>query len=236
MKVAIFTDNDFEKVNGVTTTLRAVLEYAPDDVDARIYTCDDIGIDTPEYYSLRAPGIGVPFYREMKMYLPPTRRFVRRALADGVELLHFTTPGPMGLACLWTARRLGLRVVGSFHTNLAEYTELLSGSRTLGELLRRYVTWSYDKCEQIFAPSEATRSVLIRAGIDASKIDLWRRGVSTQLFNPSKRSAALRQQWGVSDARPAILYVGRVSKEKNLALAPSVTRFLDYAGVAHRLI
>ena len=29
MNVAIFTDNDFDKVNGVTTTLRAVLEHAP---------------------------------------------------------------------------------------------------------------------------------------------------------------------------------------------------------------
>ena len=27
--VAVFTDNDFDKVNGVTTTLRAVLAHAP---------------------------------------------------------------------------------------------------------------------------------------------------------------------------------------------------------------
>src|SRR5262245_6159975 len=216
MKVAIFTDNDFEKVNGVTTTLRPVLEYVPDDVDVRIYPCDDIGIDTPEYYSLRAPGMGIPFYREMKIYLPPVRRFLRRALADSVEMLHFTTPGPMGVACLWTARRLGLRVIGSFHTNLGEYAEMLSGSRMLAKVLGRYVTWSYDKCERIFAPSEATRSVLTRAGIDASKIEIWKRGVSTRLFNPLKRSAAMRAQWGVSDDRPAMLYVGRVSKEKNL--------------------
>ncbi len=36
--VAIFTDNDFEKVNGVTTALSAVLDHAPDDVDVRVYT------------------------------------------------------------------------------------------------------------------------------------------------------------------------------------------------------
>src|ERR1700685_3338589 len=49
MKVAIFTDNDFGKVNGVTTTLRAVLDHAPDDLDLRIYTCARLGIDSPEY-------------------------------------------------------------------------------------------------------------------------------------------------------------------------------------------
>jgi hypothetical protein len=35
MNVAIFTDNDFEKVNGVTTTLRAVLQHAPPGVRLR---------------------------------------------------------------------------------------------------------------------------------------------------------------------------------------------------------
>ena len=38
MRVAIFTDNDFDETNGVTTTLRAVLRHLPDDVHARIYT------------------------------------------------------------------------------------------------------------------------------------------------------------------------------------------------------
>ena len=41
MNVAIFTDNDFNKVNGVTTTLRAVLDHAPPDIEPRIYTCED---------------------------------------------------------------------------------------------------------------------------------------------------------------------------------------------------
>src|SRR5262245_63798187 len=85
MKVAILTDNDFAKVNGVTTTLRAVLEYAPDDIDARIYTCDDTGLDTDDYLSLPAFGCGIPFYSEMKMYVPPVRRLIRHLVADGTE-------------------------------------------------------------------------------------------------------------------------------------------------------
>ena len=36
MNVAIFTDNDFSKVNGVTTTLRAMLEHLPPEIRARI--------------------------------------------------------------------------------------------------------------------------------------------------------------------------------------------------------
>jgi glycosyltransferase involved in cell wall biosynthesis len=236
MRVAIFTDNDFAKVNGVTTTLRAVLEHAPDDLDIRIYTCDSAGIDSTDYLSLATFGIGIPFYREMKMYAPPFRRFLRHAVADGIEVVHFTTPGPVGLAAMYVAGRLGLPMVGSFHTDLAAYTRLLSGSTRLGNLMQAYMRWPYGRCGRVFAPSEATRDMLIRAKINPTNIDIWRRGVSSTQFDPAKRSVAVRQQWDVSSKRPALLYVGRLSREKGLDMLGPFSRFLGYAGVAHRLV
>jgi glycosyltransferase involved in cell wall biosynthesis len=236
MKVAIFTDNDFDKVNGVTTTLRAVLQHAPANMDLRIYTCDGVGIESPDYLGLQAFGIGIPYYREMKMYVPPFRRFLRHAIADGVRLVHYTTPGPVGFAALWVASRLNLRVVGSFHTDLAEYTRMLSGSRRLGDLMHQYMKWPYGKCERIFVPSEATRELLLRGKIASSKIEIWRRGVATTQFNPARRSAALREHWGVTDSKPALLYVGRLSREKGLVLLDPLARALDAAGTSHRLV
>jgi glycosyltransferase involved in cell wall biosynthesis len=72
--------------------------------------------------------------------------------------------------------------------------------------------------------------------IDPSKIGLWTRGVSPQQFDPAKRSAALRARWGVSDQRPALLYVGRLSREKGLDLLPGLTERLQRAQLRHRLI
>jgi hypothetical protein len=46
MNVAIFTDNDFSKVNGVTTTLLAALDHEPADVHTRVYTCEDRTVDS----------------------------------------------------------------------------------------------------------------------------------------------------------------------------------------------
>src|SRR5262245_29362304 len=236
MNVAIFTDNDFGKVNGVTTTLAAALEYAPDDLNLRVYTCDDAGAETGDYLSLAAFGVGIPFYREMKVYLPPLRQFLRHAVTDAVDVVHLTTPGPVGLAAAWIASRLGVPMVGSFHTDLAEYTRILSGSRGLARFMEWYMRWLYGRCERILAPSDSTRDMLVRAGLERPRIDIWKRGVSTVRFDPAKRSAALRDQWGVSDERPAVIYVGRVSKEKGLEMLKPFSRFLEYAGVPHRLI
>jgi glycosyltransferase involved in cell wall biosynthesis len=78
--------------------------------------------------------------------------------------------------------------------------------------------------------------MLIRARINPARIEIWRRGVSTARFDPAQRSAALREQWGVTGRRPALVYAGRLSREKGLGMLGPLSRHLDYAGVAHRLV
>ena len=53
-------------------------------------------------------------------------------------------------------------MVGSFHTLLSEYTEVLSGSRRLGQAMRDYQRWAYGRCGTVLAPSQATRAAARR--------------------------------------------------------------------------
>ena len=236
MNVAIFTDNDFAKVNGVTTSLRAAIRYAPPGIHPRVYTASDLAEDRDDYFSTAALGMRMPFYGEMRVYLPSFRALLRRVRRDQVDLLHFTTPGPVGLAALFVAWRTGLPMVGSFHTDLAAYTERLSGSPRLGALMREYLRWPYGRCERVFVPSESTRQLLVTDRINPSRIHLWTRGVDTDLFSPKKRSMALRERWHVCDKRPAVIYAGRLSKEKGLHLLRGVTSAMYRRGVEHRLV
>src|SRR5262245_18982319 len=106
MRVAIFTDNDFDKVNGVTTTLRAVIAYTPPDIDVRVYTASDQDVDERAYFSRRSSGMPIPFYSEMRLYLPKVSALRREVQESGAAVLHLTTPGPVGLAGMRIARQL----------------------------------------------------------------------------------------------------------------------------------
>jgi glycosyltransferase involved in cell wall biosynthesis len=236
MNVAIFTDNDFDKINGVTTTFTAALRHVPAGMRLRIYTAGTLPVDAPDYLAVRSLSVPIPFYSEMRMYLPRLFEFISRARADRIDVVHLTTPGPIGLAALFAAWRLRLPIIGSFHTDLAAYTSLLSGSRRLGSLMREYMRWPYGKCARVLVPSEHTRQLLIGAKTDPCKIDVWPRGVDTTLFNPSRRSNALRERWHVSDRRLGLLYVGRVSREKGLALLAPIRDRLHAMGIEHRFI
>lgn len=236
MRVAIFTDNDFEKTNGVTTTLRAVLRHVPDDIQIRIYTASELSCDVPDYLALAAFGVPIPWYGEMRMYAPPVRAFRRHLADEGIAIVHVTTPGPVGLAAKYLASSLGLPSIGSFHTNLGDYTRLLSGSSRLGSLMDRYMRWLYGGCEAVLVPSEDTRVRLAARGWTEQRLALWPRGVDTRAFSPERRSSAVRDAWRVCDQRPAVLYAGRVSREKGLAHLPAIESLLYRQSTPHRLI
>ena len=236
MNVAIFTDNDFEKINGVTTTFTAALRHVPPDMRLRIYTSATLAVDDPEYLAVPSFGVPIPFYGQMRMYVPRLRQFLKRARADRVDLIHLTTPGPIGLAALFVAWKLQLPLVGSFHTDLAAYAATLSGSPRLGVLMREYMRWPYGKCSRVLVPSEHTRQLLIESKANPEKIDVWPRGVDTRLFSPARRSDARRESWHVSDRRAALLYVGRVSREKGLDILPALAERLHALGLEHRFI
>lgn len=235
MRVALFTDNDFGKVNGVTTALTAVLHHAPSNIRITVYTADEAGTSTEGYVAVRSHGWPMPFYRDMTLHAPRASRY-RRLLRDhGADVVHITTPGPVGLAGRRLAAAMGLPLVGSFHTDLAAYAAALSGSASLGRLMRAYLRWFYEPCERVLVPSDDTRHLLLDAH-NQDRLALWTRGVDTTLFTPAKRSDALRRTWGVTDQRPAILYLGRVSREKGLHVLPAVSRSLTQLGIAHRII
>jgi glycosyltransferase involved in cell wall biosynthesis len=235
MRVAIFTDNDFDKVNGVTTTLRAVLQFSQD-VQPRIYTAADLGIDTPTYFATASIGMGLPWYREMRIYWPRLISFARALERDGVDVIHVTTPGPIGVAGRWLAARLGVPLVGSYHTHLGDYAATFSGSPRLGRVLDRYLQWCYKTCDPLLVPSLAARDHLASRGYRADRLIVWGRGVDTSKFSPARASQTLRNTWHVDARRPAILYAGRLSREKGLDLIEPLQRRLHRHGLAHQFV
>ena len=236
MKVGIFTDNDFGKVSGVTTTLKAVLRHAPGHIQPRIYTAAGEAENGRDCFAARSLGLAMPFCGGLTMYWPRAMRLLREARRDRIDVVHLTTPGPLGLAAMFVARRAELPMVGSFHTDVAARAERLSGSPRLGALMREYLRWPYGACARVLAPSDSARSLLVAAKIRPETIALWPRGVDTQTFAPAHRSVSLRERWGVSGARPAVLYAGRMSEEKGLDLLPRFESALLRHGLDHRLI
>jgi glycosyltransferase involved in cell wall biosynthesis len=91
------------------------------------------------------------------------------------------------------------------------------------ELAWKFVLWYYDQMDLIYAPSRSTRNELVEKGLDGNKIRIYPRGIDTDRFHPQNRNGFF-EKWRCSEKTTKLLYVGRVSKEKNLHLLLAVYR------------
>jgi glycosyltransferase involved in cell wall biosynthesis len=67
-------------------------------------------------------------------------------------------------------------------------------------------------------------------------LKLFPRGIDTALFTPAHRNPAFFEKYGKKPGELGLLYVGRISKEKNIDVAVSAVRKLASEGFPVRLL
>jgi glycosyltransferase involved in cell wall biosynthesis len=219
LRFAHFTDTFYE-VNGVAKSLQQHVFYAQKhDKTYTIITCHDSrASDEPGVHNFKPIGTyDLPEYPEQKIYYPPFLEMLAYCYDNGINHIHSATPGPVGLAALAIAKILKLPFSGTYHTSIPQYAGILTQDETIEEFTWKYVLWYYDQMDMIYAPSQSTREELISKGLNSDKIKLYPRGIDVDFFHPSKRNGIFKKRYPLADGIK-LLYVGRVSKEKNLHL------------------
>lgn len=220
LNVAHFTDTFYE-VNGVTGTLKKQIEEARSkNRRYTVITCDERNsVPGARVKNFRPIGVyELSVYPEQKLFYPPFLEILSYCYQKEFNQIHAATPGPIGLAAMAIARILKVPFVGTYHTALPQYAQYLTEDPAIANMVWRYIIWFYDQMDTIFVPSRATAQELVEHGISKSKIRLTPRGVDSREFHPEKRNPdMLRDELGIPEGFK-LLYVGRVSKEKNLKL------------------
>lgn len=158
----------------------------------------------------------LPGYWEIKVGAPWPGELHRRWRKCRPDVVYVAIETPLGFSAAAAALRLGIPVVGGFHTNFCEYLEKY-GVNWVGKQVWRYQKWFHDRLARTLVPSPDAHDKLVRAGF--SKISVLGRGVDTDVFTPARRSEALRRECGAKGDAPVALVVGRVAAEKNIGLA-----------------
>ena len=237
VRVGHFTDT-FYDTNGVALTIQQQVEVAlRNGKPLQVITCTEEPDAHPGVKTFKPVGTyELPEYRSQKLFYPPLLEMLRYCYEQGFTRIHSATPGPIGLAALAIARILKIPLCGTYHTQLPQYAQLLTGDEAMEELTWKFVIWYYDQMDLIYAPSESTRQELVARGIPADKVALYPRGVDVERFTPKMRNGFFQRRYGV-EAGTTLLYVGRVSKEKNLhILAEAYSRIREHHPQAHLVV
>jgi glycosyltransferase involved in cell wall biosynthesis len=176
------------------------------------------------------PAMPLPLYPELKLALP--RPAVAEALERfGPDLVHVVNPAVLGLGGIWLAKTKGYPLVASYHTHLPKYLEHY-GMGMLEPLLWELLKAAHNQASLNLCTSTAMVGELSDKGIQHT--DLWQRGVDTELFRPELRSEAMRAKLlgGRSDTGKLLLYIGRLSAEKQIERIKPVLEAMPDARLA----
>jgi glycosyltransferase involved in cell wall biosynthesis len=193
-KILLITDT-WQETNGLTTTLHHTLAAGR-----------QRGYEFVVLHPALFPCFRNPFYRQYWHALPSPWRVQELLCAARPDAVHIATEGPLGWAGRLVCVQHGWRFTTSFHTRWDEHGKYLMAVPPA--LVWRWMHWFHARSACVLAPTPSIVQLLRRHGFVQS-IELWQRGIDIELFHPRpKTHHAVR--------RPVLLYVGRISREKNL--------------------
>ncbi|MEP6956935.1 MAG: glycosyltransferase family 1 protein, partial [Chthoniobacterales bacterium] len=237
-KRAWFTDT-LEDVNGVSTTICRMVAAAAEAGEELVVVTSlgELHLDGIPVKNFQPIGeFELPEYELQKLSFPPILQILDYVQREQFTEIIISTPGPMGLTGLLAAKMLNLRTSGIYHTDFPEYIRILTEDKFLESLAWTYMRWFYGQQETVFVNSEQYRRSWIDRGIEATKLKILPRGLDTELFTATRRDPVFWRRFGwKDDAAVRLLYVGRVSKEKDLDVLAAAYRQLRAAHVAVQL-
>lgn len=247
MRVSLFTDT-LGDVNGVCRFIQNVAEQANETGrDLQVITSTKLQCPAwPNIFNFEpAFATRIPKYENLDIVLPPLVRILRHIDRHQPDVIHISTPGPVGLVGFVAARMLKVPVLGVYHTDFPAYIDRLFDDHAFTWITERFMRFFYSPFSRIFTRSDDYKNSVASLGIDASRLRTLAPGVDTEMFHPRFADPGLWTRL-IPGSAPRVgatvraLYVGRVSVEKNL---PFLTRVwgparmrLAAAGIAAELI
>ncbi len=219
MRVAVVTESFLPNINGVTNSVLRVLEHLSTNGDQALVIAPASENMPTEYAGHPVKAVPViPTQNFLPTGMPmglPQKRM--QHLLDGFtpDVVHLASPFVLGSYANKIAKRLNIPTVSIYQTDLGGFAKQY-GFGIAQSSLQKILYKIHSQTDRTLAPSTASCLDLHLAGV--LEVYLWRRGVNTELFNPSKRSTALRDTWKNGNPSKIIVgFVGRLAQEKRVS-------------------
>jgi glycosyltransferase involved in cell wall biosynthesis len=217
IRIAVVTETYPPEINGVARTVGPMVDW----LLARGHTIDlvrprqrtePVRPPHPALHETLTFGAAVPKSQVQVGFAFP-RQLAARWRAARPDLVHVVTEGQLGWAAVSAARALDIPVCSDFHTNFHAYSEHY-GLAWMRGAVEAYLRWIHNRTVSTLIPTEQLKLELEHMGIE--RLRVARRGVDVKLFDPARRSAELRRQWGCTGEELVAISVGRLAPEKAL--------------------
>lgn len=157
------------------------------------------------------------------------------------DIIHAHSPFIMGLSAAFVSRFTKAKLVSTFHTHffnrlamskyVAYFSKALSSNRFFLAVSKAvivgYLKLYYKACACVITPSKFAKRLLTRRGI--KNVEVIENGIELK-GNAKMTKSEARNLLGIPKKDKIVLYLGRISKEKNIDFLIRRAKLLEKAG------
>lgn len=243
MKIVIFTDVFLPSVNGVVTSCLAL-------IDEWIKMGHEVCVVAPKHkkpFINKNPKLKVIFLPSLPSVVYPDMRlgFLSKKLVSQLkdfnpDLVHITAPGTVGVMGIVYSKLRKIKSVIVFHTYFMEKEYLKTVGLGSTSFLATPFLWQmtkfiYDEADLILTPSNFVKSDLISKKFK-KPIQVIKNGVEFKRITCDKVKEEEFLEKYKLERKKYFLYVGRISKEKNLAELIEIFKIFSKKNKNHKLV
>lgn len=233
MRIAIVAEVFLPKIDGVVGRTVNLIRQLQANGDEVVVICPRVSEPRNSPVPLiEFPSFPCASYPEYAIGLPD-QRLIRELREFRPDVVHFLNPFAFGFQCydLLCRSDLQLPVLFSFHTLYGEFVKQYRGlgilSRVLWWLMKSY----HNAADRNLTVSEFMADDLRQRGFE--RVALWPPAVDCNLYNPVRKSAAMRSRLsGNHPESPLLLTVSRLASEKNVSFLTEVLERVPEATLA----
>jgi glycosyltransferase involved in cell wall biosynthesis len=217
LRIGLFTEIYRPAVNGVVASVETLaygLERAGHEVFCFAPKMPGASADGNQI--VRIPSLPLPAKTPYRLVLPLINRRDTKLVLEGLSIVHVHSPFITGWMGMHYARRFGLPLIYTYHTQLEAYAHYVPFEANATRFAASRLTRTFaNRADAVIAPTPAMANRLRELGVTV-RVETVLSGIDVARFGAGLRSDELRASAGARDGARLLLYVGRLAKEKNI--------------------
>ena len=209
-KVSLLVEpTPFTHVSGYSNRFKEMLRFLKEGGDnIEVITPDDSADRPSEFLDIPityVPGFRLFLYKQVQLTVDIGFQGFNRLKQFDPDLIHVAAPGFFVAPAIAYSRVLGKPLVISYHTHLPVYAERYVPIPGLKQLAIGFAEWILPTIlnwgDLTLATSPQLKEQLEALG--CSNVDVWRKGIDTEVFNPKYNVSNLEMRAALTDGNPS---------------------------------